>query len=185
MPRGSGIRIVYQLIYHLLPIVTKALEKIFLRDVRHTFITGLSYMDQWIYKALYDLNHLNILFQLDDKEFDLPSIDTVPTLESILNEVRLAPACKLCICMKYAQVRHSQNGIHGLILFHSGLLSPKSYTCTISDVTYYFFALHTCILFKDQINCWFRYIGMKVRFFWYRKMIEYNNILTLNDGIKK
>lgn len=143
MPRGSGIRIVYQLIYHLLPIVTKALEKIFLRDVRHTFIT-----------ALYDLNHLNLLFQLDDKEFDLPSIDTVPTLESILNEVRLAPTCKLCICMKYAQVRHSQNGIHGLILFHSGLLSPKSYTCTISDVTYYFLHyIHAfCLKIKSIVD---------------------------------
>lgn len=32
---------------------------------------------------------LQINSQIDDKEFDIPQVDTPPTLESILNEVKL------------------------------------------------------------------------------------------------
>lgn len=32
---------------------------------------------------------LEIHSQIDDKEFDIPQVDTPPTLESILNEVKL------------------------------------------------------------------------------------------------
>lgn len=37
--------------------------------------------------------------QIDDKEFDIPQVDTPPTLESILNEVMLY--CALCCAVTH------------------------------------------------------------------------------------
>lgn len=59
-------------------------------------------------------NHLCFGSQIDDKEFDIPQVDTPPTLESILNEVKYMQLfdCYTVLIYTLLTVRQEHFGNH-------------------------------------------------------------------------